>query len=177
MTQDSDLRARLHRLEADLLAVRREIAGETEPLPVAPFDTLEVRVGPLWCAVPTAPIHEVIQMIGYQPVPDAPEWVLGSLRYGRKIVPLIDLERRLLQQPTRIHPSLVIAIAGRENLKGFVVSEIGDIRRVAPEEIAPPAQGISHASFLVGTIADAKRNSILLLSLDRLSREYIFDEN
>ena len=175
LSQDR-LAKRLLQLERQVFDLRRQLGGDREPRPEQAFDALEVSDGESWYLVPIRPIREVVAMVWPRPLPDSPEWVLGTFRYGDAVVPLVDLRRRLRGQGLDCEPSLRVVVTDEPKWLALVVSKVRSVVRVDPEVVAEPSEGISQAPFLLGTVNGDDGDSRHLLSIERLGREFIFAE-
>lgn len=184
---EDDIRQRIASLEQQLRELRHQLGNETrdesdskvddvEPLPTEIFDALEVRIGKEWYAVPIHAIREVVQMLWPRPLPESPDWVLGTFLYGEESVPLIDLRSRLSSAasglaPAMIDPAASVLVGSALPASAFVVDEIRDLLRVDPATVTPPRTGIPQGPFLLGAMRNADDKLIRLLSLLQLSRE------
>jgi len=79
------------------------------------------RAGAEFC-LPLASVAEVIPFPKLTPVPRAPDFLLGIAEHGGSVVPVLDLDRRLLRAATKRWSAVVLAQAeshGQEFLIGF----------------------------------------------------------
>jgi chemotaxis signal transduction protein len=165
---------RIRDLERQLLQLRRDVRRDAEPLPLRPFDVLELRVGAAWYAVPMSAVREVLQMLWCEPVAEAPPWVLGSFRYAGEVVPVVDLKQRLEGVRSECDPGMALVLVESPSLVGLGVDAVGELRRVEPAAVTPPREGIPQAPYLLGSLGDADRQ-LHLLSATRMTRELIHD--
>jgi purine-binding chemotaxis protein CheW len=170
------IEARVEELERRLLSLRRELQPEVEPIPRAPFDALEVRIDEHLYLIPVDPVRLVLPIMWPTPLPDAPDWVRGTFRYGETLVPLVDLALRLHGTRNPIQPDDVVILIEHPTWRGLHVSGVGDVMRVEPDRLTPPAPGIPQAPFLVASCALGETASTHLLSIARLSREITLDD-
>ncbi len=176
-TIPEDLREQIQNLESQLLALRRQLEVRSEPLPQEPFFVLEVRVEGSWYLFPVSPIVEVLSLVWPQRLPEAPSWVLGCIDVGGEVVPLIDLGQRLEKKRTStlgLHQMMVLVDASTRS--AFLVDELGDVDLLSPQGVTPPSKGIAQTPFLSGTISESGGRVKYLLSVERLSREFILEE-
>lgn len=172
-----ELRDHLRALEAQVLALRRQFEVEREPLPQEPFAALEIRVGDSWCLVPVSPIQEVLPIVWPEPLPEAPSWVLGCIDVGGEVIPLIDLRRRLEKVGhTELDLDQAMVVTRSEPRCAFVVAELGDVIEVDPRSITPPPRGIPQTPFLRGALSNQGDSMKFLISVSRLSREFVLEE-
>lgn len=167
---------RIRRLERELFELRRSVAPPAEA-PTADYTALTLGLGEVWYAVDVTRVVEVVPMAWAEPLPDAPAWVRGALRFGDEVVTIIDLRARL--GGPLLNPGLDqrIVVAALPRLVGFVVDGIGGLLDVALAAIHPPPQGIPQAPFIIGGVTHADLGIVHLLSLERLSRDSLWETN
>lgn len=171
-----DLRERIHRLEKELLELRRSLDTGPEPLPAAAFDALELRIGDGRYLLPVHVVHEVLQAILPQPLPDSPPWVMGTFQYGGLVVPLVDLGHRLTGRETVVELEHAMVLVRSPRWAGLHVDAVGEVLRVEPRSLAPPTPGIPQAPFILGTLPDEHGDGLHLLSPERLAREFVLGD-
>jgi purine-binding chemotaxis protein CheW len=114
---------------------------------------------PLDCLV------EVVRMAALAPVPTAPSFVLGLLDLRGRVVPVLDLRRRLglaPAQPGLSTPICVVEAEGRGF--GLVADAVRDIRPLAAPgerlDVAPydsPVAGVTHVDGRLVSLLDPGR--------------------
>ncbi len=171
-----DLRSRIHRLERELIDLRRSLDTGSEPLPTVAFDALELFVGDGRYLLPVEVVHEVLQAILPQALPDSPPWVMGTFQYGSIVMPMIDLGQRLTGRETVVELEHAVVLVRSPRWAGLHVDAAGEVLRVDPRRLAPPVPGIPQAPFVVGTLADERGDGLHLLSPERLAREFVLAE-
>jgi len=112
-------------------------------------------------------VQEIIRVVEITRVPQTPSFVEGVINLRGRVVPIIDLRKRLgfaaaeHDKNTRI---VVVTIDG--NILGMVVDSVSEVLRVPLTAIEPPPDFIVsgvEAEFITGV---AKLEDRLLLSLD-----------
>ena len=173
---DQELRQQILRLERQVLELRRHLQEEREPLGEEPFKALEVCVDGVWYALPLSGVHEVVAMLWPEPLPESPDWVLGTFLYGEEVVMLIDLRRRLAGKATELEPSAAVVLVhdGAGSLAGFAVEGVRQIFDVAPRDVIAPRPDVPQAPYVLGTLRRDRR-LVHLLSVVRLSRELLLE--
>lgn len=171
-----ELLALVQELERQLIEVRRKLEPDRESVPSHDVDILEVRVADGTYGVAIESIETVLPMVWPQPLPEAPDWVLGTFQYGRQVVPLIDLHARLADARPDLDVSWKIIVVRHGTLVGLVVSDIGDITRAESASLVPPSAEIPQAPFLVASLPRPEGGTVHLLSTERLSRDLLLDE-
>jgi purine-binding chemotaxis protein CheW len=116
-------------------------------------------------ALPLGCVVEVVRMAALARVPDAPGSVLGLLDLRGRVVPVIDLRRRLGQpavEPGLSTPICVVEVGGRSF--GLVADAVTDVRPLlgpveALEVGSPdrPVAGITHVDGRLVTLLDPER--------------------
>ncbi|MBX3246901.1 MAG: chemotaxis protein CheW [Myxococcales bacterium] len=169
--------ARLRELERRIVELRRELSCERESFPKEPAHYLEVYVGEGRYLLPVAPVVEVLPMVWPAPLPEAPAWVRGTMRYGERVVPMIDLERRLYGVARLPTPEQVVVLVAEPTWVGLVARGVVRVQRLAPLDFDALAPGVPQAPFLVATRSTEDLETAHLLSISRISRELLVDDD
>jgi purine-binding chemotaxis protein CheW len=116
-------------------------------------------------ALPLGCVVEVVRMAALAPVPDAPGFVLGLLDLRGRVVPVVDLRRRLglpAVEPGLSTTICVVEAGGRGF--GLVADAVTDVRPllgpVEALEVAPdgsPVDGVTHVDDRLVTLLDPGR--------------------
>ena len=83
-------------------------------------------VGPARYALPVEHVVEVVPLVEFQPIPQAPSAVAGLMNYRGRPVPVIDLRRQFLGEPCESHMSTRIVIVEFEASRGLRVGLIAE---------------------------------------------------
>ncbi|HEX5438745.1 MAG TPA: chemotaxis protein CheW [Gemmatimonadaceae bacterium] len=120
-----------------------------------------------------ADIFAVERVLRYQPptvVPHLPDWVEGVIEYEERVVPVIDLRRRLGIEPVPPRPETrIIVFTVDDEWTAVVVDAVLEVMAPAPEQLsAPPAlfRGLS-AEYLRALVRQENR-LVLLIEMSRL---------
>jgi purine-binding chemotaxis protein CheW len=115
-------------------------------------------------------VQEINKMLKITRVPNAPEFVEGVVNLRGRIIPVIDLRKRLSlsakehDSKTRI---VVVDIGG--NIVGFIVDEVNEVLRVSKDIIENPPELVSKVeSDFITSVAKLDDRIIILLDLDNL---------
>jgi purine-binding chemotaxis protein CheW len=107
-------------------------------------------------AAPISDIREVLDTAEITPVPDSPPFVLGMMNLRGKVVPVIDLEKRLnLQRQTDDKSRHILVVDLDKSLIGIRVDTVKEVLKVATKTIqAVPSLITSKISpeFLRGVV-------------------------
>jgi purine-binding chemotaxis protein CheW len=121
-------------------------------------------------AVPISCVHEIIREQHITSVPGVPVYIEGIINLRGRVIPVLDLHKRLqlpVEAQTRSTRIVVIEIGGQ--ILGFIVDEVSEVLQIAPKSIEPPSPLITNleSHYLTG-IAKVDDRLILLLDLDHL---------
>lgn len=126
-----------------------------------PDGTDETRASPLVVfaiegtrlALPLPAVERVLPMVAAPPLPRAPAIALGAINLHGRVLPVLDLRRRLGFPPRApgLSTRLLVAAAGRRSL-ALPVDDVLGIEHVAADSVADPAAvlpGLRHVSGIV----------------------------
>jgi purine-binding chemotaxis protein CheW len=141
---------------------------------VTPEDEIQVvafRVGPQEFALDILQVERILRYERPAPLPKAPAFLEGIVRYEGAAVPVVDLRKRLeLPDPQREETRLMI-LALEEQRIAVVVDEVREVMRVDSTTITPPppvVRGLA-APYIAGIIARGDRIIVLLHALKLLT--------
>jgi purine-binding chemotaxis protein CheW len=120
-------------------------------------------------AISIIQVKEIIQYKGVTKLPNTPECMEGVITLRGKIIPVIDLARRLelataMGNDKRV---LIIETTGREI--GIVVDEVTEVIRLQDSAIEPPP--MSTGNDYVRGIGKEGNRLLILLDVDKLFGE------
>lgn len=111
-------------------------------------------------------VQEINRMLEITELPNAPEFVEGIVNLRGRIIPVVDLKKRL-HLPSKKHDNstriIVVELHGKT--VGFIVDEVSEVLRIESNITEPPPEmvaGIEHDYIT----AVAKLNERLLILLD-----------
>ncbi|GAB1430884.1 chemotaxis protein CheW [Ignavibacteria bacterium] len=115
-------------------------------------------------------VQEINRMTAITRVPNAPEHVEGVINLRGKIIPIIDLRKRLgvdcndHDKNTRI---IVVELVGK--VLGFIVDSVSEVRRI-PVSITerPPAMIAGIRGDYITSIAKLEDRLLILLDLEKI---------
>ena len=121
-------------------------------------------------AVEIGRVQEIIRMQPITRIPNGPPWIEGVTNLRGRVIPVLDLRRRLglpAGQTTR-RSRIVVAELG-EHTVGLVVDGVSEVLRVPPEAVEPPSSLVTTAdSVYLRAVANIGERLVLLLDLSRL---------
>ncbi len=162
--------ATLQALEHKLAVVRKRIYEEirARELLVGQADLLSFRVGSLWCALPVARVHNVVQRCALVALPEAPAWVSGMLVLHGAMIPVLDLHYRLCGQrcAAALNDVLIVCGEGAQRV-AILAAELGGVHFRAELADDPDLHGVAHGPYVMA-VARVGDVSMLVLSLASL---------
>lgn len=128
------------------------------------------RTGSEYFGVPIAKVKEIVPVPEITAVPEAPEFLNGVMNLRGRIVPVIEMDRRLGmagQGRKKTNRVLVLEIDG--SMVGLLVESSSEILKVPEELVEPPPGLISSlgANYVTG-VGKLKDKIIVLLDVARL---------
>lgn len=125
-------------------------------------------------AIESRRVIEVLPLVPARPVPQAPDYLLGIFTYRGRLVPLIDLARRLGLAPpaaklsTRVIVVEFTAAAGAGPVRvGLVAERVVELRSAAAAEAVMPPLRLPGAEYLDRTLR-LGGETVQLLDVGRL---------
>ncbi len=115
-------------------------------------------------------VREIIRMQAITRVPGAPSFVEGVINLRGKVVPVVDLRKRLnlkVGEQTMESRIVVIDIGGRD--VGVIVDGVTEVLRIPLSAVEPPSTMITNvdSDYLKG-IAKLESKLIILLDLNKV---------
>lgn len=115
-------------------------------------------------------VREIIRMQAITRVPGAPPFVEGVINLRGKVVPVVDLRKRLrlkAGEQTKESRIVVVDIGGRD--VGVIVDAVTEVLRIPLSSIEPPSSMITNvdSDYLRG-IAKLESKLIILLDLGKV---------
>jgi purine-binding chemotaxis protein CheW len=141
---------------------------------VATDDEIQVvafRVGPQEFALDILQVERILRYERPAPLPKAPAFLEGVVRYEEAAVPVLDLRKRLeLPDALREETRLIVLRLDDQRI-AMVVDEVREVMRVDSATITPPppvVRGLA-APYIAGIIARGDRTIVLLHALKLLT--------
>lgn len=115
-------------------------------------------------------VQEIIRPTRITPVPNAPEFVEGVLNLRGKVIPVINLRRRLgLPESATSRLSRIVVTDLPPNTLGFMVDAVSEVIRVPLDRIDPPPAGaMGQVDSYVQGVAKLDGRLLMILELARL---------
>lgn len=117
---------------------------------------------------------DVSRVLGVNPmmeiyhVPKAPDFVEGVIRIRERVIPVIDLRKRLGMETIKYSRKARIVIAKVSGVRlGIIVDGISSVIDIPTQNVEPPSDVLDHASLLKG-VGKLEKRLLLLLDLDKI---------
>lgn len=126
-------------------------------------------------ALPILRVREIIGISDITPVPRMPPHVRGVLNLRGKVIPVIDLRRRLGFEPVADHKRTCIVIiqagSGQDAiLVGTVVDRVSEVRDIPPASVEPPPRLGSGVDLACITgVGKSGKHVVMLLDVDKVA--------
>ena len=115
-------------------------------------------------------VQEINRMVEVTKVPNSPDYVDGIINLRGKVIPIIDLRRRLgmpaksYDKDTRI---VVVEMDGK--IIGFVVDSVSEVLRISKSIVEPPPKMVgSIDSEFITAIGKLEDRLLILLDLESI---------
>jgi purine-binding chemotaxis protein CheW len=119
-------------------------------------------------AIPVLNTQEIIKMIDVTPVPRSDDFVEGVINLRGRIVPIINLNKRLsLQRTEATRDTRIIVVEHDGASVGMIVDRVQEVGRYDSDEIERPESVMRENEYISGVIK--KEEALwLLLQLDKV---------
>jgi purine-binding chemotaxis protein CheW len=102
------------------------------------------RLGEEQFGVPIGAAQEIVRLSEVTPVPEAPWFVEGVINLRGRIIPVIDLGRRLrLPDRPRTRKTRILIVEMDRRQVGLIVDAASEVLRLPPNAVEPPPPMIS----------------------------------
>ena len=115
-------------------------------------------------------VQEINRMVDFTRVPNSPDFVEGVINLRGKVIPIIDLRKRL-NMPPRIsnNETRIIVVDVQSKVIGFIVDRVNEVLRIHRSITEPPPPTISGInSDLILSIGKLDGRLLILLNLDKI---------
>jgi purine-binding chemotaxis protein CheW len=112
-------------------------------------------------------VFDVERVLRYEaptPLPESPDYLEGTLRFGDDAVPIVDLRKRL-ELPSQVGEETRIVLLELDRGRvGLVVDAVLEVMKVPADRVRPPSQIVQGlaAEYITGIVSIAKRTLVLL---------------
>lgn len=115
-------------------------------------------------------VKEINRMVEVTRVPNAPEYVEGVINLRGKVIPIVDLRRRL-EMPEKEYDknTRIIVVELETKVIGFIVDSVSEVLRIKKEITeAPPPMVAGIDSEYITAIGKLDDRLLILLDLERI---------
>ncbi len=111
-------------------------------------------------------VEEIIRPMEITPVPRAPSFVEGIINLRGRIIPVVDLRKRLHMAITDSGDNMRIIVMRVDNRRlGFIVDKVEEVMHVSVDLIEEAPGVVSRAQQYVEGVARTKKGMIILLDI------------
>jgi purine-binding chemotaxis protein CheW len=122
-------------------------------------------------AVDLLDVREIIPLRRATRLPSTPPYVMGLINVRGSIITVIDLARRLQGTPVGAGGAIVLVEHDGRTI-GVAVDEVLEVRRVRPDEIAPP--GPEHAGGgVIAGLGHSRGSIVIVLDIHAIIRHVL----
>jgi purine-binding chemotaxis protein CheW len=115
-------------------------------------------------------VERVLRYSAPNAVPDVPDWIDGVLEHRGKVIPVVDMRRRIELSDNSITPlTRTLIFTTTDGWVGAVVDAVHEVAVVPTASVTPPPKmfkGLS-AEFICG-IAKVRDQLVVVLDVDRV---------
>jgi purine-binding chemotaxis protein CheW len=114
-------------------------------------------------------VHEIVRVPDITGVPDAPDFLEGVINLRGKIVPVIDLRKRLRVKEAARTKATRVLITEHGTTVGLLVDSASEVLKLQPDSIEGPPEMISAigVEYITG-VAKVDGRLIILLDLKKI---------
>lgn len=128
------------------------------------------RIGKEFFGVGVETVREIVRVPEVTEVPDAPGFLEGVINLRGKIVPVIDLRKRLrLDGSEKTRSTRVLITEDSESTVGLIVDSVAEVLKIQDDVIEEPPEMISAigVEYITG-VAKVDDRLIILLNLKKV---------
>ncbi len=117
-------------------------------------------------------VQEINRMLEITKVPNAPDFIEGVVNLRGKIIPVVNLRKRLNMETIEASSTTrIIVVEVLETTVGFIVDEVHEVLRI-PTNIteAPPSIVAGTRSEFIKSVAKLDDRLLILLDLEKILR-------
>ena len=121
-------------------------------------------------------VREIIRSRRITPIPEAASFIEGVIVLRGKVMPLVNLRKKLGIEAKALDKKSRIIIAQLEgHCAGMIVDEVSDVLSVDDGNIIAPDEALQEAKYLIGLVNIGKRLILLVDMIKLLSHEESVD--
>jgi purine-binding chemotaxis protein CheW len=147
----------------------RGVTSSVETETTTQLQLVSFRIGEEEFGVGILNVQEIIRVPTITPIPNAPEFIQGVINLRGRIIPVIDLRKRLKihekDQNVLDKNARILIVEFDSYITGFIVDAVMEVMRVAHEDVEPTPHLVAStigAEYIKGVIKLPSRLIILL---------------
>lgn len=115
-------------------------------------------------------VQEINKMMQITKVPNAPNFVEGVINLRGRIIPVVDLRKRLnLNVTNHNNDTRIIVVELESRTIGFVVDEVSEVLRISKDITEPPPQIVAGInSDFITAVGKLEDRLLILLDLEKV---------
>ena len=128
------------------------------------------RLGDDSFAAEIAAVERVLRYVPPNVVPDVPAWIIGVLEHGGRVVPVVDMRRRM-QLPERLvaPETRILVLNTSAGWVGAIVDSVTEVAVAPTNDVsAPPPLFRGLAAEFVRGVAKLAGRMVVVLDVDRV---------
>lgn len=152
----------------------QDLAGEDEDVADQQAQYLTVRLGEESYALALLSVKEIIEYGGVTQVPMMPPYVRGVINLRGRVVPVVDLMRRLHGQPVALNRRSCIVIVevgpadDRQDM-GVIVDAVSQVVEIPPSQVEPgPSFGARLRADFIAGMGRRDDGFVIMLDIERV---------
>ncbi|GBE38734.1 chemotaxis protein CheW [bacterium BMS3Bbin08] len=148
---------------------RAETGATEEVEPVTILEILVFKVSNEDYAIRISDLQEVLNKQKFVRVPRAPAYLLGITSVRGKILPVVDLRKRLELSEDNEGKEKIIILSGEKEPIGILVGAVSDVQRFPEDGLLPPPSTLSDEEkrFIEGVVK-IKNKFVSILKVDEI---------
>ncbi|UCG85971.1 MAG: chemotaxis protein CheW [Gemmatimonadota bacterium] len=121
-------------------------------------------------------VFQVERILRYEqpvPLPQAPDYLEGMIRFGQEVVPVIDLRKRLEEEAPLAEETRIVVLGLEPEKVGIVVDAVLEVKNVPAERVQPPpniVRGLA-AEYISGILTQGETTTVVLAASKLLTSE------
>lgn len=122
--------------------------------------------------VPISLVQEIIRSCEITAIPRTPEYVRGVVNLRGKIVPVIDLRRRLGLPPAdETAATRIVVVEVETGTVGMIVDGVSEVLRLSSKQIEPPSDLVADVDTdLIRGVGKRDAGLVILLDIEKTLR-------
>lgn len=158
--------------QADLESIR-ESGGHLQTDGAVLSQVVSFRLGKEQYATNIMCVQEIILKEAITSIPEVPDYICGLINLRGKVIPIVDLRKRLrLEAEKETEHTRIIVVNSKNHTFGIVVDAVNEVLRLENDQIEPPPKGLqSLDSTYIDGLVKMEDTIMILLSIEGILTE------